>query len=597
MVRVEPMAGSMLACACVCHSHEIRKRNELSIANLPAASDAFVDSTWEEILPYYEALAAQPLDQSSVEQWLQEWSTLEELVTEAAARASVAYTTDTSNEAMEQAHLRFSSEIEPLMQEQSIRLSKRLLDLGYERDDLATTLQRARNQLELFREENVPLTSRVATLNAEYQKITGAMTVQWNGEEKTLPQLQPFLQSTDRETRERAYRLGAQPYIDHRDELADLFDQQFALRIDIARNAGFDNFRDFTHQEKNRFDYTPDDCKRFHDSVETIVVPAVERINARRREQLGLVSLRPWDLDVDPLGRPALQPFEDLSTLVDRAIGIFRRVDPVLGDHFQRMSDENLLDLESRKSKAPGGYCTSFPHRGQPFIFMNSVGIADDVRTLLHEAGHAFHTFESHQQPLIWQRHPGSEMAEVASMSTELLSAPYLAEEDGGYYSVDDARRARIEHLESILILFPHIASVDAFQQWMYTSGHGDDRDARDAAWLEIRNRFEPGIDWTGLEQERIARWYRQLHIFLIPFYYIEYGIAQLGALQVWRNSISDPAAATEAYRSALALGATRPLPELFRAAGAELSFDEETFGELVGLLEEQLDQLRGAEG
>jgi oligoendopeptidase F len=560
---------------------------------LPATSDAFVEATWDDILPYFESLATSPLDNENVEEWLKEWSTLEELVNEAASRASVGYTTDTSNADMEQAHLRFSSEIRPRMQEQSIRLAKRLVDLGYERDDLTTTLRRFRNQFDLFREENVPLNSEIARLNAQYQKITGAMTVKWDGEEKTLPQLQPFLRSEDRETRERAFRLSSQPYIDRKTELADLFDEQFALRVQVAQNAGFDNFRDYTFREKNRFHYTPEDCEQFHQAVERTVVPAVERIRERRRQQLGLDSLRPWDLDVDPLGRPPLQPFDDVSDLVGRAIGIFQRVDPLLGDYFQQMSDENLLDLESRKNKAPGGYCTSLPHRGQPFIFMNSVEVAGDVRTLLHEAGHAFHTFEAHKQPLIWQRHPGSEMAEVASMSMELLSAPYITEAQGGYYSVEDAQRARVEHLEGLLALLPHIASVDAFQHWIYTSGQGQDRDARDAAWLDIRNRFEPGINWSGLEPQRLARWYRQLHIFLLPFYYIEYGIAQLGALQVWRNSLEDSEGATAAYRQALALGATRPLPELFEAAGAKLAFDETTFAELVDLVEQTLNELR----
>jgi oligoendopeptidase F len=256
------------------------------------------------------------------------------------------------------------------------------------------------------------------------------------------------------------------------------------------------------------------------------------------------------------------------------------------------MVREHLLDLDSRKGKAPGGYCTSFPFRGRPFIFMNAAGVQGDVETLLHEAGHAFHVFEAHAIPLYWQRHPGSEMAEVASMSMELLTAPYLTTENGGFYADADARRARIEHLDGVLQALPHIAAVDAFQQWIYTSGEGHDRDARDGAWLRIRARFEQGIDWTGLEQERIARWFRQLHIFLYPFYYIEYGIAQIGALQVWRNSRTDHAGALAAYRRALALGATKPLPELFGAAGARLAFDAETMGQLVTLVESELASL-----
>jgi oligoendopeptidase F len=564
----------------------------MTIAKLPDSPQAFADATWDDILPYYEELATRPLDRENVEAWLAEWSKLDELIQEAQSLASIAYTTDTADPAKEAAHLRFSSEIAPRLQEQRVRLGRRLLDLGYERDDLTTLLRRFRNQRDLFRAENMPLIAEAQKLNAQYQKITGGLMVEWDGEEKTLPQLQPFLLSPDRAVRERAFRLRARPYTERRDELADLFDRQFALREQIARNAGFANYRDYAHQEKNRFDYSPADCERFHAAVEETVTPAVERLYEARRRQIGVETLRPWDTAQDPQGRPPLQPFAEVTTLIDRAGTIFERVDPALGGYFQTMARERLLDLDSRKGKAPGGYCTGLPHRKRPFIFMNAVGVHGDVNTLLHEAGHAFHGFEAYRQPLLWQRHPGSEMAEVASMSMELLSAPYLAREAGGYYGEEDARRARAEHLKGILAILPHIASVDAFQHWIYTSGEGGDRDARDAAWLRIRARFERGVDWSGLEAERMARWYQQLHIFLYPFYYIEYGIAQLGALQVWRNALRDQAGAVASYRHALALGATAPLPKLFEAAGARLSFDSGTMGELVALIEEQLATL-----
>jgi oligoendopeptidase F len=264
-------------------------------------------------------------------------------------------------------------------------------------------------------------------------------------------------------------------------------------------------------------------------------------------------------------------------------------VAPAFGDQFQTMIDERLLDLVSRKGKAPGGYCETLHYRGRPFIFMNAVGVNDDVNTLLHEAGHSFHAFEAHEGTLIWQRHPGLEMCELMSM--ELLAAPYLGREQGGFFALEELKRARIEHLEDILVTLGHVASVDAFQSWIYTSGEGGDAAARDAAWLRIRSRFERGVDWSGLEQERITRWYRQLHIFLYPFYYIEYGIAQLGALQVWRNSLTDQPRAVEQYRAALALGNTRPLPDLYRAAGVEFTFDVKSIGALVRLVEDELER------
>ncbi|MHB8648447.1 MAG: M3 family oligoendopeptidase [Thermomicrobiales bacterium] len=563
---------------------------------LPDSPDAFAEATWEDILPYYEELAARPLDGANVETWLREWARLEELVAEASAIAYNAYTTDTASAAKEEAQTRFSSEIEPQMHEQHVGLSKRLLEFGYERAEMETLLRGMRNQLEIFREENVPLVGEEERLNTQYNKITGGMTVMWEGQEIPLPRLQPYLLSPDRAVRERAFRLGAQPYMDQHDALADIFDQQFALRQRMAKNAGFANYRDYMHRAKDRFDYTPADCEAFHAAVEQTVVPAVARRLERRRQQMGLDVLRPWDTAVDPEGRPPLKPFDDVSTLISQAETIFDRVDPTLGGYFTTMANERLLDLDSRKGKAPGGYCMDYPYRGRPFIFMNAVGVNGDVETLLHEAGHAFHVFEAHHIPLYWQRSPGSEMAEVASMSMELLTAPFLVHDDGGYYAEADARRARVEHLEGILQALPHIASVDAFQHWLYTSGDGHDRIARDAAWLTIRDRFERGVDWSGLEAERVARWYRQLHIFLYPFYYIEYGIAQVGALQVWRNSLTDHAGALAAYRRALGLGATAPLPQLFAAAGARLAFDGETMGSLVTLVEEQIAALESNE-
>ena len=559
---------------------------------LPNSPEAFAEATWDDILPYYAELAARPLDTANVEGWLRDWARLEEMVAETSAIAYVAYSTDTASAAKEAAQVRFSSEIEPQMHEQHVGLSKRLLDIGYAQAELETLLRSFRNQLEIFREENVPLVGEEERLNTQYNKITGGMTVRWEGEEIPLPRLQPYLLNPDRAMRERAWRLSAQPYMDQHNALADIFDQQYALRQQMAKNAGFANYRDYTFRAKDRFDYTPADCEQFHAAVEQNVVPAVARRFEQRRQQMGLDALRPWDTAVDPEGRPPLNPFDDVGMLITQAETIFDRVDPKLGDYFSTMANERLLDLDSRKGKAPGGYCIDYPYRGRPFIFMNAVGVNGDVETLLHEAGHAFHVFEAHHIPLYWQRQPGAEMAEVASMSMELLTAPYLARDNGGYYSEADARRARVEHLEGILQTLPHVAAVDAFQHWLYTSGDGHDRDARDAAWLRIRDRFEQGVDWSGLERERVARWYRQLHIFLYPFYYIEYGIAQLGALQVWRNSLADHAAALAAYRRALALGATKPLPQLFAAAGATLAFDAETMGGLVALIETQLAAL-----
>jgi oligoendopeptidase F len=561
---------------------------------IPESPDAFKEAAWEDVLPFYEELATRPLDKSNVEQWLADWSLFESLLSEASALASFAYTCDTADPDREAAQLRFGTQISPKAQEQRVRLQKRLLELGYVRPGLETMVERFRNQMQIFNEANVPLSAELSKLTTEWSKVIGAMTVQWEGTEKTPSQLLPYLESADRGVRERAFKLRAKPYIEKRDTIAAIFDSMYALRQQTARNAGFDNFRDYAHQEKNRFAYTPDDCMRFHEAVETAVLPAVERIHDRRRREMKLEKLRPWDTAVDPLGRPALKPFADMDTFIDRAASIFGHVDPDFRGYYETMVEAELLDLENRKGKAPGAYSQSLNFRKQPLIFMNAVGVDDDVRTLLHESGHAFHSFEASRLPLLFQRHPGSEMAEVASMSMELLASPFIDKESGGYYSDDEERRSRAELLEGIVLFFPHCASVDAFQHWIYLDEAGSDADARDAKWLELRRRFEGhAVDWSGLDSERIARWYQQPHFFTSPFYYIEYGIAQLGALQVWRNSLKDPKEAVRKYRAALSLGATQPLPELFKAAGARLVFDSEGMRELVTVVEEELAKLR----
>jgi oligoendopeptidase F len=560
---------------------------------LPATSAGFTEATWEAVAPYYEELSARRLDRGNVEEWLRDWSDFESMLAEAAALAHFAYSCNTADAASERAQLRFASEIDPKADEQRARLQRRLVELDYETADLATTVRRFRNQMEIFREANVPLFAELAKQSTGWAKAIGSMTVEWDGQEKTPAQMLPYLEENDRSVRERAFRKQYQPYIERRDVLADYFDRMYELRQQIAKNSGFANFRDYAHREKNRFDYTPDDCFRFHEAVEEVVRPASQRLLERRRKHLGVDRLRPWDLLVDPKGRPAMHPYRDVDEFISRAGDVFAKVDPDFGRYFERMADAKLLDLDNRKGKAPGGYCDSLPYQKLPLIFMNAVDIDEDLRTLLHESGHCFHVFEASRLPYLFQRHPGAEMAEVASMSMELLAAHYIDRGHGGYYDEPEAQRSRRNLLERAVLFFTHCASVDAFQQWIYTTPEGRDRDARDRKWLELRKRFEgDAVDWTGLEAERVARWYYQPHFWDYPFYYIEYGIAQLGALQVWRNSLADRGDAVRRYREALALGATRPLPELYAAAGARLIFDPEGMRELIDLAEEELASL-----
>lgn len=561
---------------------------------LPATSAGFADASWDDIVRYYRDLEAAPLDAASLESWLAAWSRLEELVTEAASLAMIAYTNDTTDAAKQAAHLRFSTDILPKLSECEVALAKRFVAVGTEREDLQTMLRRFRTAIEIFREANVPLTAEAESLAARYQQLTGTMSATWGGEQVPLPRLAPFLKSGDRGVREAAWRASVAPYVAGRDEMAPLFDRLVALRQEMARNAGFADYRDYVFAAKCRFDYTPADCERLHTAIAETVVPAMGRAMEARRARLGLDELRPWDTQVDPWREHAPVPYREPAEFPTIAARIFEAVDPHLGGEFRLMMAEGLLDLESRPGKAPGGYCDTLHARGRPYVFMNAAGVPEDVTVLLHEAGHCFHAFASHARPFIWQRHPGAESAELASMSMELLAAPHLGRPIG-YYAEADADSARLEHLEDVLVSLSHIASVDAFQSWIYTDPAGADAAARDRQWLALRERFEVGVSWAGLEAERVARWYRQLHIFLYPFYYIEYAIAQIGALQVWRNARHDHAGAVAAYRRFLALGATRPLPELYAAAGVRFSFDADLLGELVALIEAEMATLREA--
>jgi oligoendopeptidase F len=449
-----------------------------------------------------------------------------------------------------------------------------------------------RAESDLFRENNLTLLSEELKLANEYDKIIGAQTVEWKGKEVTLPQLQPVYQETDRENREQAWRLASERQLEDRDKINDLWIRFMGLRRELAENAEKKNYRDYRWQQLLRFDYTPEDCQKFHQAIESVVVPATERIYEKRRIRLGVDTLRPWDLQVDPWGRDPLKPFEKVSDLIEKTEHIFEQVDPQLGEYFKYMQDNGLLDLDNRKGKAPGGYCIDFPAEKVPFIFMNAVGVHDDVQTLIHEAGHAFHVFETADLPYYHQRQVGTEIAEVASMSMELLASPYLPSHAGGFYNEKDASRARTENLSMMILFWPYMAVVDAFQHWVYENhDEASIPENCDKKWTELWGRFMKSVDWTGLEDALHTGWHRKLHIHQVPFYYIDYGLAQLGAIQVWKNALQNQPEAIESYRRALSLGATQPLPELYKAAGAKLSFDEGTLKEAVDLIEKKIDE------
>jgi len=560
---------------------------------LPPDATRMTDWEWTKFEPYYNDLAQRSLDADNVEEFLADWTTLSQLVDEVHSRLHVAVTVNTADKEAETNYHRFLDEIYPPGADAEQKLKKKFLDTGLQPPGFDMPLLRMRTEADIFREENIPLKTRERKLANEYDKIMGAQTVEWDGKEVTIQGLRPVFQEPDRHLREKAWRLARQRQMQDREAISSLWKELLAVRLEPAANAGFGDYRSFRWKELQRFDYSPEDCKSFHNAIENVVAPAATKVYERRRRRLGLETLRPWDLDVDPLGRPPLKPFSDTTELQAKTSTIFHNVDPQLGAFFDTMIEEGLLDLENRKNKAPGGYCTDFAAIRRPFIFMNAVGLHDDVQTLLHESGHCFHVFEKTRLPYYQQLDVGMEFAEVASMAMELLAAPYLGESEGGFYSDSDARRARLEHLERSILFWPYMAVVDAFQHWVYeNTSESADPGACDAQWLALCERFLPDVDWTGLQEERMSIWQRQLHILVVPFYYVEYGLAQLGAVQVWSNALKDRAGAVAAYRRALAIGGTVPLPDLYAAAGANLAFDEQTLKSAVDLMENTIDSL-----
>jgi oligoendopeptidase F len=633
--------------------------NLLPFENLPAHKPRkFVPQKidlgdWPQIAPLFdklESLAPQCQSAADLERWLLDWSELNAALDEEASRRYIAMTCHTDNAEAEKAYLHFVENIEPHLKPRQFALAKiyiahpqreKLLAIGapgiarqeppakmpsnarrsggrYEIFDRDT-----KNQVELFRPENVPLETEEAKASQQYQKLSGSLTVQFRGEEKTLVQMGRHLEEPDRALRQEAWELVANRRLQEAEKFEDIFDQLVQLRQQIAKNAGFGNYRDYAFRQLGRFDYSPADCEKFHDAVEKEIMPIVRALHGERRTRLNVEKLRPWDLAVDPLNRPPLKPFAETGEMVSRTQKIFNQLDGELAGGFQTMQDLNLLDLDNHKGKAPGGYQSTLAESRLPFIFMNAVGLQRDVETILHEAGHAFHALATRNEDLYAYRTAPIEFCEVASMSMELLGNEFLEEfyppnEAGSARCADraassgatsarltraetpqrcvptkseDANRARRTHLEGVVGVFPWIATVDAFQHWIYTHPKHT-RAERSTAWLKLMDRFGGDVDWSGFANARAHLWHRQLHIFIHAFYYIEYGIAQLGALQVWANSKRDKAKALNDYKNSLALGGSRPLPELFSAAGCKFEFSAKTIEPLAKLLREELENL-----
>jgi oligoendopeptidase F len=573
----------------------------MDFKKLPTTSQAILNLTWPDLEPYAHELESRPLSAATVEQWLKDWTAIYDRVGEMYSRLSLATTVNTADEQAAERFTTFLDTVYPAALSAGQKFKEKLLESKLQPAGFEIPMRNMRAEADLFREENLPLQSEQQKMNMEYDKIIGSQSVEWEGQELTITQAKMKLQNHDRSKREQLWRLILGRQLAERKSINDLWQKNMQNRANIAANAGKPNYREYIWQQYLRFDYTPQDCRTFHQAIEQVVVPVAERIYERNRQKLGVDSLRPWDLtdgwfgrSVEPAGETPLKPFKNMVEFQEKAAAIFDHVDPQLGQYFKMMQAEKLLDLDNRKNKAPGAYCTSFDVIRKPFIFMNAVGQHDDVLTLLHESGHAFHVLESGGLPYTQQLTVPMEFAEVASMAMELLAAPYLTQEFGGYYTKSEAARARIEHLESEILYWPFIAVTDAFQHWVYENPNlGSDPASCDAKWEELWQRFIPAVDWNGLEEECKTGWHRKLHIHQVPFYYVEYGLAQLGSVQIFGNAIQDQARAVASYRQALSLGGKVSLPELFATAGGKFGFDVDTVQQAVTLMENTIESLR----
>ncbi|MBS0189916.1 MAG: M3 family oligoendopeptidase [Phycisphaerales bacterium] len=570
---------------------------------IPADLDA---ASWGVLEPYFRELLARPLpDAAALKRWLLDRSELDAACSESQANLYIAMTCSTDDAGAQQAYADFIENVVPRIKPLSFELDRKLSaaapSLRTPGDGLDVLLRDTTADVELFRPENVPIETELSKLSQKYDQIVGAMTVRFDGEEKTLPQMALYQESTDREQREKAWRCVTDRRLVDREPVEAIFDEMVALRHRVAVNAGFKDFTAFAFKSKHRFDYTPDHCFAFHRACEEAIVPVLRRQEEKRKRLLGVDVLRPWDLAVDVRGRGALRPFSGGRELMDRSVRTLQRLDARLGkmllemgrgDEARGARDGACLDLDSRKGKAPGGYQYMRDRSRKPFIFMNAAGTGRDVSTMLHEAGHAFHSMVTVNEPLVAYRHAPMEFCEVASMSMELLTLEHLGGRDGFYPAEEDFVRAKRQQLERSISLLPWIATIDAFQHWIY--GHPThSRQERAEAWLSIDRRFGSSCSWEGLEEARRFIWHRQSHIFSVPFYYIEYAIAQLGALQLWLRSLEDgETAAVDLYLKGLSLGGSRPLPELFETTGLRFDFGPDTVRRLADRVEAELERL-----
>lgn len=554
----------------------------------------FAITNWEGLEPFFKDLEERPINsRAALEQWLKDASELEAVISEDACWRQIRMTCDTENKELEAAFNYFMLEIQPRIQPYSDRLNRKLVANPFvkelDHDHYFTYLRNVEKNITLFREANIPIQAELGVMQQQFGAIAGKMTVEVNGQEYTLQQAARFLEDPDRKVREEVYRKISERRLVDKEELNTLYSSLVEKRNQLALNAGFENYRDYRFAELGRFDYSPADCFQFHEAVKLHVMPLVNQIYEQKKTKLGLDTLRPWDIDAEPVGTQPLRPFANGDELTDKTITCFEQLQPFFANCIRKMREMGHLDLESRKGKAPGGYNCPLAESGAPFIFMNAAGQLDDVTTMVHEGGHAVHSFLAHPLELTGFKEYPTEIAEVASMSMELFSMAHWQ-----VFFKDDAelKRAKEQQLERVITIFPWIATIDKFQHWVFENPAHTVAE-RLAKWEEIQLEFSsPVVDFSGLDEYRRYSWQRQLHLYEVPFYYIEYGIAQLGAIGLWQQFQANPAQAMDNYVKALALGGTRTLPELFQAAGLQFDFSPKHISSLMSFVKREMDLL-----
>jgi oligoendopeptidase F len=554
----------------------------------------FIITDWKILEPWFQDLIDRDINSlESFENWLANMNELEAVISEDACWRQIRMTCDTTDKALEESFNFFYLEIQPRIQPLSDQLNKKLVSSSFtaelDMDKYFTYIRNVRKNIDLFREENIPIQAEINVLQQQYGQVAGAMTVTVDGQEFTLQQAAKFLEDPVREKREEVYRSINERRLQDKQTLDSLFSKLVELRNNIAINAGFENYRDYKFMEMGRFDYKPEQCFQFHEAVRLHVLPLVDQIFETQRKKLGLDVMKPWDTEAEQPGIKPLRPFKQGKELLDKTMRCLNELDPFFANCLKKMEELSHLDLDSRKGKAPGGYNMPLAESGAPFIFMNAAGQMSDVTTMVHESGHAVHSFLAHPLALNAFKEYPTEMAEVASMAMELFTMDHW---HVFFDNEEDLRRAKRHQLERVITIFPWIATIDKFQHWVYENPNHTVNE-RTEAWMNILNEFSsPMIDYSGLMPYRNISWQRQLHLFEVPFYYIEYGIAQLGAIGLWKQYKGNKQQAIDNYVKGLSLGGTKTLPELYTAAGLAFDFSPETIKELMDMVRLELENL-----